>query len=224
MEARFWDQTGNIPAVGQACLQACPFLLAFLHSSIKTEILPMTLVPLRHRWYGFTGWCGLMLFVAVAGGCSPGKGKVSGKVLLNGKPLPGGTVMFHPVDSRRNPVSATIDEAGNYEATVPVGEALVRVDNRGLQDTPTGPVGQDESSSKGKKSSQDVPGPPPGIQIGPPAEAMKKMREGKDPPTVEVKKPVGTYVKINEKYHSTETSGLKLIVTSGSQNFNIDLK
>ncbi len=57
----------------------------------------------------------------------PATGSVEGKVVYRGKPLPGGTVGFHP--ARGKPVIARIDAEGNYLApAVPVGEVKVTVE------------------------------------------------------------------------------------------------
>jgi hypothetical protein len=48
-------------------------------------------------------------------GCGAGEGKVSGRVLFDGKPLPAGRVTFRPADSRMNSVSVELDEQGNIK-------------------------------------------------------------------------------------------------------------
>ncbi len=57
--------------------------------------------------------------------------EVSGKVLLQGKPLPGGRVMFVTVKGGFAS-SATIDENGNYQIKAPVGDVEIGVDNQML--------------------------------------------------------------------------------------------
>ena len=143
-------------------------------------------------------------------GCAAGKSKVSGRVLYNGKPLPGGSVFFRPADPKQNAVTAELDEQGNYEVTLPVGEVQVAVDNRALQPRPAGPSGV-----------------PPGL----PPEVLAELSKGKKPtPPPEASnpnaptKPSGKYVAIPENYYTVEKSGLKFTVESGEQKHDIELK
>jgi hypothetical protein len=53
---------------------------------------------------------------------------VSGKVSLDGKPLPAGQITFVSKDGKTT-ITAAIDEAGAYTATLPVGEYHVAIDN-----------------------------------------------------------------------------------------------
>src|SRR5262249_24670240 len=138
--------------------------------------------------------------------------------LFEGKPLPGGTLMFRPVESARNPVTAQIDQDGNFSAKVPVGECKISVDNRGLLSTSTGPVGV----SGGERVSVGRAGPPKGAAVGPPKDAMVAVGD-KSAPEVSVQRPVGTYVAIPKQYYDPETSGLTMKVTSGKQTHNIEL-
>src|SRR5207253_1809269 len=62
-------------------------------------------------------------------------------VLLNGQPLPGGRVTFRPADGRRNSVTSTISEKGEYQAVLPVGEVKVTVDNSELEPPAAGLAG-----------------------------------------------------------------------------------
>jgi hypothetical protein len=70
--------------------------------------------------------------VAALAGCGGG-GSVSGKVTLDGEPLPSGTVTFHPVGPGPAAIG-TIGSGGRYELaiggdrTVPPGDYLVTVD------------------------------------------------------------------------------------------------
>src|SRR6266511_705174 len=86
---------------------------------------------------------GLLLVLLAACGCGKPTGKVSGKVQLNGKPLPGGTVAFLSVDGTGNPASADLDEEGNYHLEkVPVGKVKITVANLHLKEGAVpGPVG-----------------------------------------------------------------------------------
>jgi hypothetical protein len=83
------------------------------------------------------GCFGLLFLLPVAAGCSgQSQGKVSGQVVFNGKPLPGGRVTFRPADPKLNLVNVQLDEQGNFAAVLPAGEVKVSVDNRELDATP----------------------------------------------------------------------------------------
>jgi hypothetical protein len=179
----------------------------------------MVTLPLRHGWVSGLGSCGLLLLLAVVPlGCS-GRGTVSGRVLFNGKPLPGGLVKFIPVDARSNPVTATIGEDGSYAVTVPAGAALISVDNRALKNpNAVGSVGVGGEAAAGTKG-----GPPRGAPVVPPKDMMAKMKEEHEVPAPTGTTPVGTYMPIPDKYYDPETSGLKYNVQGGSQTHDIEL-
>lgn len=146
-------------------------------------------------------------------GCGGGKVKVSGQVLYNGKPLPGGSVFFRPADPKQNAVSAELDEQGNYEATLPVGEVQVAVDNRELEPRPAAPSGaalnlppQVREALKKAQASEPTPAPPKG--------------DNPSAPT----RPRGKYVPIPGKYYTIENSGLTFKVEPGSQKHDLELK
>jgi hypothetical protein len=63
--------------------------------------------------------------------------EVSGKVLFQGKPLPGGQVTFVTVQGFAS--SAPIDENGNYQIKAPTGEVQIGVENRFLLPSKRGP-------------------------------------------------------------------------------------
>jgi hypothetical protein len=68
-----------------------------------------------------------LLFVLV-GGCGRRTGSVSGKVLLDGKPVPGGFVNFFPEGENATAKSSPIGEDGSYSVQgVPVGTSKVSV-------------------------------------------------------------------------------------------------
>jgi hypothetical protein len=153
---------------------------------------------------------GLLSLVVAVAGCGPGRGKVSGRVLYNGAPLPGGRVTFRPADPRQNTVSAELNERGEYEAVLPAGEVQVSVDNRELE----------------PRTAQGG-GLPPGLPALS-AEARKALggKGDKSPPKPggqAADRPSGRYVMIPTRYHDVETSGLKFTVQSGDQTHNIEL-
>jgi hypothetical protein len=154
--------------------------------------------------------CGLLLLPFVAGCAGGGEGKVSGRVLLDGTPVPGGWVMFRPADPAQNSVSAELDEGGNFAAVLPAGEVQISVDNRELEPLP--PL-----------FSGAPPGLPPEVHkaLGapkagkPPAESAEGAGKGS--------RRAGRYVPIPERYYDIETSGLKLMVKRGDQKHDIEL-
>jgi len=151
----------------------------------------------------------LLLLVALlaAAGCGgSGEGTVTGQVLFDDKPLPGGRVTFRPADPKKNSVSAELDQEGRFKVTLPAGEVHVSVDNRELEPAPPGPVGV----------------VPPGLSV----EGRKALGEGK--PAAPTRDGSGRhasrYVKIPDRYYTVETSELKFTVTRGEQKHDIKLK
>src|SRR5438105_9307710 len=76
----------------------------------------------------------LLAFLGLVAGCGgTSQGKVSGRVLLAGAPLPGGKLMFRPADGRFNLVTVVLDESGTFSVELPAGEVMVAVANRDLE-------------------------------------------------------------------------------------------
>jgi hypothetical protein len=144
-------------------------------------------------------WAALLLLPALAG-CGPGQAPVSGRVLLNGTPLPAGRVTFRPADPRQNSVSAELDEQGRFSTVLPVGDVKVCVDNREWE--PQEPI--------------------VGVQLpaGVPAEVRKSMA-GANPPGKT--RPSPKYVPLPERYYDLETSGLGFAVPRGGLSKDIEL-
>ncbi len=119
--------------------------------------------------------------------------EVSGKVLFNGKPLPGGRVMFAAIKDGFA-ASAPIDENGTYQIKAPIGEVLISVDNRMFQARGGAKPGQ-ERHPKRPDSQEEK------------AEPIKGRR----------------YVPIPERYANADTSGLTYTVKPGPQTHDIEL-
>jgi hypothetical protein len=87
-------------------------------------------------WSRRAGWSLPCCLLVLAAGCSSNRSRehveVSGRVLYNGQPLPGGRVMFVTVAGAFSS-SGNIDEQGNYKVQAPVGEVMIAVDNRMLR-------------------------------------------------------------------------------------------
>jgi len=151
---------------------------------------------------------GLVLLLLAVAGCGSGQGQVSGRVLLDGTPVPGGRVTFRPADGRHNSVSAELDREGNYQAVLPAGEVAVSVDNRELEPVPS--LGG-------------------GLPAGLPPEVRKALggaKAEKPRPTAPEnvpERPSGRYVKIPERYYQSETSELRFTVKGGDQKHDIEL-
>jgi hypothetical protein len=147
---------------------------------------------------------GFLVLAGLAAGCGAGQGTVSGKVLFNGKPLPGGWLTFRPADPSKNNVTAQIDENGHYEAVLPAGEVKIAVDNREWE--PAAPM-------------KTVL--PPGVKLP----AAPKTTADAPAVTSAASKPPGSYVPIPAKFYDADSSGLTFTVTSGkSQTHDIELK
>jgi hypothetical protein len=161
---------------------------------------------MRSIAFGF----GVLAILLMLVGCGPGEGKVSGRVLFNGAPLPGGIVTFVPSAADRNHALATLDEQGNFEAVVPGGEVQVSVDNRQLQ--PREPPFR---------------GMPPGVPGGV-AQKIAEAKRQAAPKTAGTanmasQKIPGKYVEIPARYYDIKTSNLKFTVQRGNQTHDIEL-
>jgi hypothetical protein len=147
-----------------------------------------------------------VLLLPLIAGCG-GQGKVSGRVLYNGKPVPGGWVTFRPAEGKANTVNARLDANGYYEATLPVGMVGIAVDNRDLQ-----PQLQERASG---------PTLPPGLQL--PTGAKRAPQTPL--PAEQAPEPLpGDYVPIPARYYDVDTSGLTYMVKRGAQTHDIELK
>jgi hypothetical protein len=159
-------------------------------------------------------YCCLLLPLLFALGCGGSKtAKLSGKVLFDNKPLPGGTITFYPADGGKlNPASTAIQEDGTYSLdNAPTGEVKVSVSNAHLK-------GANDGIKRGPGG-----GPPPASQnIKAPPEVMAKMPQ--QPPDNKLT-PIGKYIPIPDKYGKPETSGLSTTIKGGNQtDVNFELK
>ena len=148
-------------------------------------------------------WCGLLTLL---GGCgkstkSVEHAEVTGKVLYEGKPLPGGQVTFVTVNGGFVS-SGHIDQNGNYRINAPVGEVLIGVDNSMLR-----PGGGGGKGGKG------------GGGNAPKGGAAHPNRPDSEP-----ENPIkGRWVNIPLIYADPQQSGLKYTVKPGSQTYDINL-
>src|SRR5436190_19451411 len=96
----------------------------------------MFLTILRSRLWTRAAQLVFVATVPLLAGCAPKQTPISGRVLLDGKPLPGGRVTFRPENSKFNSVSVELNEQGHYEAVLPLGMIHVNIDNRELEPRP----------------------------------------------------------------------------------------
>ncbi len=82
--------------------------------------------------------------------------KVSGKVLSQGKPLPGGRVTFFHVNGEFAS-SGQIDESGNYQLEAPVGDVQISV-MIGMLQSSSGPKWPYAPKKAGAEKSQSLKG------------------------------------------------------------------
>lgn len=152
----------------------------------------------------------LLAFVLpLAIGCGGGKGKVTGNVTLDGKPLPGGTIVFHP--TKGTPVSAEITD-GQYTITnAPTGTLAVTVDTAYLKQEAEalGMANRNMAMSMGRGA--------PGGNMPPEAKAaLDKEKKRADESLQKSKELTARYRQIPDKYTKTESSGLSVQVKAGS--------
>lgn len=156
----------------------------------------------RHR---VNGLAVISLIAMMSGGCSQSasEGKLSGRVLLDGKPLLGGIVTFCPTDPSLKSVAAAIDESGNYgPVAVPAGEVLISVDNRKFAPRQHGVTALPDDlavESRQKMLAQRAKAPAPSVSSNP------------------------RYTPIPSRYYSIDFSKLSFKMESGDQTHDIEL-
>ncbi len=144
--------------------------------------------------------CSVLVPAVLLLGCARGgkrieQAEVSGKVLYQGKPLPGGNVKF--VNNSGYIGICVIDPAdGSYKLEAPVGEVKIAVDNRMLNT---------------------------GGRQRPPVDLSAAKRERPDRPGGGGQVITGTFVPLPSHYSDPERSGLKYTVKQGQQTHDIEL-
>lgn len=147
----------------------------------------------------------MALALLFSSGCSNrgSEATLSGQVLIDGKPLKGGSLIFVPTAPGTKNAFAMIDESGNYgPLVVAAGEVMIGVDNRGLA--------PHQSAGGG--------GPPAPKGASSDLRAKMAARKASPPPP-----PNPNYTPIPEKYYQAETSGLTVTAQAGEQKHNIEL-
>lgn len=158
-----------------------------------------------------------------AGCAKPTTAHVSGKVYqANGKPLPGGTVIFYPTEGATKHSSAEIQEDGSYDLpAAPTGKVKIAVNNLHLKEGIAAPIGLGGPSTPKMPKGMKGKGmkPPPKDAGGPPKEVGK---EGA-PEGAKTAPDTKRYVAIDAKYADPEKSGLTYEVKPGAQSYEIKL-
>lgn len=144
----------------------------------------------------------VILSLLVSFGCGGDEfnrgGSVSGKVLLDGNPIPGGTVTLETLTNKHN-ASCEITPEGTFRINEPpLGECLFSVRTSHLKGAVSNPI-----ITKTRENPNGLVG-----------SAGMMMPKG-----------VGlVYKKIPDNYESAQTSGLKFVISQGNQEFDINLK
>lgn len=152
-----------------------------------------------------------LALLLVVSGCGLGQGKVTGRVLFDGKPLPGGRVVFFPQIEGQNSVLTLLDELGNYSVELPACEVKVTVNNQELKPRP--------------KLDFGVPPGLPGGAAQKLATAKKESPQkaaGTVDPGMHGKLP-GRYVEIPAKYYNVTSTPLSFTVSRGDQTHDLEL-
>jgi hypothetical protein len=147
------------------------------------------------------GWGLIVCLLLGTAGCAS-KGDISGKVLYQGKPLPGGTVTFLPAGGK-GAFNSSIQKDGSYSLTkVPPGEVTITVETESKKPAPqTTP----QAAAKARRY----------------IEKMQKNWPGRTLSRLPSKE---QYVPIPASYKDPEKSGLTYTVTGGTQTYDIELK
>jgi hypothetical protein len=157
------------------------------------------------RFSGRAGGCfltGCLLLLALAAdGCSKATGNLSGKISYNGKPLAVGSVLLIGVDAQ--PRTAWIEADGSYQFTdVPVGEAKLAVYSP-----------DPDLAEKTRSKTKTNPGPKKAKQVRPKPSSWEVSADDRR-----------KWFAIPAKYGDVDQSGLRVTITSGLNNFPIEMK
>jgi len=193
---------------------------------------PPTLRRAPRRWVG----AGLLLCAvgALSVGCAkPTTAQVSGTVYQpNGKPLPGGSVIFYPTEGKTRHATAEIGEDGKYNLPeAPVGPVKIAVNNTHLKEGIPPPVGLGGGMPKlpagGGKGGPPTSRPGGGMKkppkdAGQPPKGVSDKDRAPEPKTTAPQ--VDRYVPIDKKYADPEKSELTFEVKPGTNTHDIKLK
>lgn len=172
----------------------------------------------------------LLLVLAGCGTKKTASASLSGKVTLNGEPVPGGRLAFF---SDTGSYSAVINAQGNYElADIPPGDYTVTVDNEYLDPNKKTPVYTGGQTSGPQmpmaKGGGDLAAKYGGAMSAPSGVPNGQAYKGKAPDASPVPEGAqiageGSYVPIPSVYKKKDTSTLKIKVEPGSNKKDIEL-
>jgi hypothetical protein len=169
---------------------------------------------------------------ALSVGCArPTTARVSGTVYqANGKPLPGGSVVFYPTEGKTRHATAEIGQDGKYDMPeAPVGPVKIAVNNIHLKEGIPPPVGLGGGMPAPGGGGKGPPmARPPGGAKKPPKDAgtPPKGISDKDraPPPKTTAPQLDRYVPIDKKNADPETSELTFEVKPGTNTHDIKLR
>lgn len=150
----------------------------------------------------------LLVLLTVFIGCGS-KGTVSGKIFYQGNPLPGGRVTFL---QEKGAFHSVIHGDGSYQVTgIPPGPAIITVSSPDPPQ-PAAPSPMEKTVEKAKASK---------VEMTPEMAKMLEAAKGRmgDPEAGKRR-----YMAIPSRYKDPDKSGLTYTVTSGSQEFDIQLE
>jgi hypothetical protein len=167
----------------------------------------------RKKWvsrflFGLTG-----LLAVTLCGCSGPRSRVYGKVVYQGKPLAGGTIVFLAPNNQTYP--ARIQDDGSYEmAAMPRGHILVAVQADVVRPRPRPDPGRrpaaaakaKDSFAKGKAEFDDA------------------AKGGSAPPPSAPTAAIARSVNLPVHYGDPNQSGLAFELTAAEQEYNVELK
>lgn len=175
--------------------------------------------------------CAGVLALTLAG-CGPAPGTLSGKVTLDGKPLPGGTVTLQSKSGGQS-ATAEISENGEYSVNTFAGDYTIVVTTEYLkgQSGPQMQMPGGMGGPGGGRPGGGAPGgggPPGGGAGGPPKDNNTKTEMPGNPADhgYVMSKPgdaAKRYVKIPAKYANPTESPLSFTHPGGSQKHDIEL-
>lgn len=156
-----------------------------------------------------------VLLISTAMGCGGGKGTVTGKVTVDGKPLPAGKIAFIPKSG--SGVGGEIKDGQYKVEKVPPGTVNVTVETQSLRT-------RIDSLTVAAQQFSQTQAPPPGVKMPENArESLEQEKKDAAEKAQELKELKAKYRPVPEKYGKAETSGLTLEVKSGSNSFDVPL-
>ena len=156
---------------------------------------------------------GAFLLTGVVG-CGSGKGSVSGKVTLDGKPLPAGNISF--LGPKGQAVTADIKDGQYTASNVPTGDVKVTVQTSSIKTEADSLLASSRNSSVGRNPATSKL--PAGVKEHVQAEVARNADMAK-----RGKELLSRYRPLPDKYSKPDTSGLHVAVNRGENSFDVPL-